>query len=373
MLSNESIAVVNTLTHYTIKKSFSKDFRLFDMSVIGKNMSSFEIAFNKNRNLEYFLFKNLTHTVYREENLYELSWEPTSKVSPIGTFLLEFLNTDLKKDVMFKKFILKYLFQSLYYEKYPYLKEEHLVKDEVPALDDGELDDALNKICEEDKYDFSDIQKDLFKQLGLPDNNGVTEMLHEAIRRAGQEPTIPKDDFDYRDYLTEDTYIKEISISFDKAHYFEADISYDETVSCEDIPYSFYSDKISDILFITVKEFKTRKNATIRQCQNCNKYFIPENLNNTKYCSNIYKNKKTCMELGKEIAYKKSLKNDTLLQKYRKRYMSLASNVSHYGTDTSIAKFEDYKETGSIMKEKYINKKISPKEFEKWIDGTKSR
>ena len=77
------------------------------------------------------------------------------------------------------------------------------------------------------------------------------------------------------------------------------------------------------------------------------------------------------MELGKEITYKKSLKDDILLQKYRKRYMFLASNVSHYATNTAIAKFEEYKETGAIMKDKYINKKITPKKFEKWIDGTK--
>ena len=63
------------------------------------------------------------------------------------------------------------------------------------------------------------------------------------------------------------------------------------------------------------------------------------------------------MELGKGIAYKKSLKNDDLLQKYRKRYMSLASNVSHYGTDSAIAKFEEYKKEGNIIKENYLSKK----------------
>ena len=73
----------------------------------------------------------------------------------------------------------------------------------------------------------------------------------------------------------------------------------------------------------------------------------------------------------KELAYKKSLKEDTLLDKYRKRYMSLASSVSHYGTDTAIARFEKYKKDGAIMKQKYINKEITSKEFEKWILDSK--
>lgn len=51
--------------------------------------------------------------------------------------------------------------------------------------------------------------------------------------------------------------------------------------------------------------------------------------------------------------------------------MSLASSVSHYRIDTAIAKFEKYKTDGAIMKQKYLNKEISPKEFEKWIQDSK--
>lgn len=52
--------------------------------------------------------------------------------------------------------------------------------------------------------------------------------------------------------------------------------------------------------------------------------------------------------------------------------MSLASSVSHYGTDTAITRFEKYKKDGSIMKQKYLNTEITPKEFEKWINSTKN-
>lgn len=56
---------------------------------------------------------------------------------------------------------------------------------------------------------------------------------------------------------------------------------------------------------------------------------------------------------------------------YRKRYMSLASSVSHYGTDKAIERFEKYKTEGAIMKAKYQNNEITAEEFEKWIISTK--
>ena len=56
---------------------------------------------------------------------------------------------------------------------------------------------------------------------------------------------------------------------------------------------------------------------------------------------------------------------------YRKRYLSLASSVSHYGTEKAIEKFENYKKDGAIMKKKYLDKKIIGNDFKKWIENTK--
>lgn len=56
---------------------------------------------------------------------------------------------------------------------------------------------------------------------------------------------------------------------------------------------------------------------------------------------------------------------------YRKRYLSLASSVSHYGTEKAIEKFENYKKEGAAMKKKYLNKEINKKDFEEWIENTK--
>ena len=137
------------------------------------------------------------------------------------------------------------------------------------------------------------------------------------------------------------------------------------------IPYCFCSSNITSILAIEFKEFITNKHNTIKQCKNCGKYFIPNNLRDIKYCNNVFENNKTCKQIGKELTYKKSLQDDKLLDMYRKRYLSLASSVSHYGTDKAIAKFEKYKKDGAVMKKKYLDKKISEEYFKTWIIGTK--
>lgn len=51
--------------------------------------------------------------------------------------------------------------------------------------------------------------------------------------------------------------------------------------------------------------------------------------------------------------------------------MSLASSVCHFGTKKAIENLDKYKKDGAIIKKKYLNKKINPKEFEKWIENTK--
>ena len=141
-----------------------------------------------------------------------------------------------------------------------------------------------------------------------------------------------------------------------------------KTLRNNNIPFGFTSNDIICILAIEFREFISDAHNTIRKCHNCGMYFIPQNLKSTKYCDSIFENGKTCREIGKETSYKELLKNDALLDLYRKRYMSLASSNSHYHTEKSQKKFEKYKSEGPIMKEKYMKGEISKNEFKKWIE-----
>lgn len=135
------------------------------------------------------------------------------------------------------------------------------------------------------------------------------------------------------------------------------------------VPYAFCSYDIFSILSLELREFLSLKQHIIRKCQNCGKYFIPNNLKETKYCNeeDIITGK-TCKQVGRDLVYKRSLQENPPLELYRKRYMSLASSVPHYGTDKAV---ERYKVEGAIMKKKYLNKEISANEFKKWINDDK--
>lgn len=59
-----------------------------------------------------------------------------------------------------------------------------------------------------------------------------------------------------------------------------------------------------------------KSNIVIKKCENCGKFFIPTSRNDEKYCDNIFRNNKTCKELG---YYEKVINND-VLKTYRTIY-----------------------------------------------------
>ena len=153
-------------------------------------------------------------------------------------------------------------------------------------------------------------------------------------------------------YMEINTLIEDLTVDYTFIQYLYAI----ENVFYHNIPYAFTSNHVISILCIEFREFVSYPKNIIRKCKNCGKYFIPENLKATKYCNNIFENGKTCREIGKEKSYKNNLKSDKLLELYRKRYMSLASNNSHYHTENSKIKFEKYKSEGIKIKEKYLKR-----------------
>ena len=243
-------------------------------------------------------------------------------INPIGSFLLMFLNTD---------------FEEFLYLKYTLLKNLRLPYDT----------DFFKKIEEEAEFTPEDIQE-----------------IRQDEKNFLEDKSIKYNETEINGFM------EKLNIKFETFDLIFVNID----VNKYNIPYYFESDDIFGIIALIFKEFMSDNHNTIRQCQNCGYYFVPSNLKETKYCNVEYKNTgKTCRQIGKELAYKKSLKEDTLLDKYRKKYMSLAGSVSHYGTDTAIARFEKYKKDGAVIKQKYLNKEITPKEFEKWISDSKKQ
>lgn len=335
---------------------------------------NFKVAFDKNSGLEFFVFKHMYYD--KKEKIIFSSLQTEHMINALGTFLLIFLNTDFENQEDCKSFISRFCFEYLYYRKYPEVKKINKNSSTLLKLSLFEFNKELNEIAQENKENFLYVKYTLLKNLRLPyDSNFFIKYYHEAefsqkyINEIIQEE---KNYYENNSIKYDETeingFIENLNINFETISLLFHDINiYDYN-----IPYFFEGENIIEIIALIFKEFMSDNHNTIRQCQNCRKYFVPSNLKETKYCNSEYENTgKTCRQIGKELAYKKSLKEDSLLDAYRRRYMSLASSVSHYGTDRAIERFEEYKKDGAIMKKKYLNNEITPKEFENWILGSK--
>ena len=334
----------------------------------------YKIAFDNKDELEIFIFNHMFYDP--KKKIFFSTYKMEHFIAPIGSFLLMFLNTDFKNDDECKSFIFWFCFENLYYQKYPEIKQANKKSSTKLKLSFSEFVKELDEISKENKEEFLYLKYTLLKNLRLPyDSNIFMKCYHEAEYSEKEiQKFIQKDKEYYEnksikyDEIEINGFIENLNINFETINLIFSDIE----INKYSIPYFFEGENIISIIALIFKEFISNNHNTIRQCQNCGNYFVPTNLNETKYCNIEFEDTgKTCRQIGKELAYKKSLNKDKTLNMYRKRYMSLASSVSHYGTDKAIERFEKYKTEGAIMKAKYQNNEITAEEFEKWIENTK--
>ena len=78
---------------------------------------------------------------------------------------------------------------------------------------------------------------------------------------------------------------------------------------------TYYFWDIGDLVLFDMIEMEKR-GIELKQCQNCGKYFVPESRSDEIYCNNIFKNNRTCRQIG----YENKINNDEVLREYRKIY-----------------------------------------------------
>ena len=316
----------------------------------------YKIAYNREKDLEFFLYPRITI----DDGHFHTTKRPACMPKKMGTLLLDFLNTNFEKIEYFTLFIYEYCFYTFYTLEHP--EEKHSFYTTKFEFNFEDYISESHKLAKEHQDMFLYVQHLCFYYLNLPYNIDYLKVS-------------PDDDDDYSDIINADRSnidvnkmtlpLDDISLDFDLFSFMFTKTP----LYSYNVPYAFCSYDIFSILSLELREFLSRKQHVIRKCQNCGKYFIPNNLKETKYCNeeDIITGK-TCKQVGRDLVYKRSLQENPPLELYRKRYMSLASSVSHYGTDKAIERFERYKFEGAIMKQKYLNKEITANEFEQWIN-----
>lgn len=318
---------------------------------------------NKNEFLCYYTTKN------RNNNIYSFTQATTKQ--ELGSFLIEFLNTDFRKRKNFDSFVTKYSFIDLYAKL---LSKEFNEKSIFSfKFTNKELQNLLDNMYEKYSEDFI-VFGEIFRDIA---NTKSRYKLLSNLSRS--ENSKHSETFDIKAYNLSTTdywqQLEEYSDLFDDicVDFRMIDFTglYEQNNITNEIPYSFKSKDILNIIYLSFKHIECYKHP-ILQCENCKKLFIPDSAHDIKYCNNIFKNNKTCKQLAPELKYQKTLKADPVLQKYRSRYQAI-QRLARENPEKHQALYEYYKVEGKKNKNEYLNKVITAKEFENWIDNTKIR
>ena len=325
----------------------------------------FNIIFNLDKNQEIITYKKLikTDNTYRSE--YLIDPEPQK----IGTFLINYLNTNMHTRTNIEKFITEYCFEYYYSLINKNYKEKYI--NFTFSISEDEYKEYLDKIYKKYKEDFiwayetfCDIALKKYRYSFLYKKFKYKNPELSNYSKKRLDTLVPTDYFeDLNDEDLKES-IGEISIDFIFSNYICTKIP-------SNVPYSYKSKSYVSILYLTFRQIASSK-YLICKCENCGKLFIPISNHDTKYCDNIYGNNKTCKSIAPELIYKQKLEQNPLLKKYRSRYQSL-QKAATLNPKSNLKKYQDYKKIGAIKKNDYLIGKLSAEEFEKWIDSTKNK
>lgn len=135
------------------------------------------------------------------------------------------------------------------------------------------------------------------------------------------------------------------------------------------IPYTFESKDICQLLIIELQEIVCMDKFEIKKCKNCGKYFVPEKRTDELYCNNIYEDGRTCKEIGSFKVKQKMINDDDDLRTYRNVYQKLLLRTRRNPENLQYEKeFENFKEDNRKMREKLDKGKITYEEYVEWLN-----
>ena len=145
-------------------------------------------------------------------------------------------------------------------------------------------------------------------------------------------------------------------------------VSFRTYTDCNEI-YMDY--EIKDIFSLISLDFVNiqSKNIQIKQCENCKQYFIPAKRSDEIYCDRIYKNGKTCKELG----YSEKVKDNAFMLAYTKARKTQHARIRYNShiPDYKEKHYESWKKAAEQARDKF-QAENDINGFEKWLNEHKN-
>ena len=322
-------------------------------------LSNLGLAINENNNNEIVI--NYHIIFYKKSMKFTIDSNYKITSQSIGSFLVDFLNTDFEEYNQFFNFFMKYSLALLEYDK---LKK--LFKDIYCSK--HELEQFILSLQNRNKKTYIKLQEQ------------IDMILDYCLSNQNDK---------YKNYKPiEKLYVLKIispslTILYDsKSMYFSTILFSDFPGKTEKEIYSFLSNKknkiiefnlilpynLESILYKSICSI-LKENVYLKNCKNCGKYFIATNKAST-YCSNIAPNelKKTCKDIGRKTAFKNSKNTDPILYSYYKVYNRKYMMKSRYpDIDKYDKDLNKYREIGKKKLKQYKENKLSAEDFEYWI------
>ena len=336
-----------------------------------------------------YLEKNRIHDI---ENRYTQTLNNLS--NPIGVLLFDFLDADLSNTVFIKKCVMKYGSTALN----TYLTKSCDFEDILNNNSNIENEDSINmelfeKVLKSEALKILDEY--VFIQTELKHIVKFSYNFENKLYLQGLTPS--QRYFIYiNTYLRNNkqnlfSYLKNVSMSYniDFSQY-KTSLKINSNTTAENLAkqikkadkrnhnyhvntFSYNFSSLLSAYYFCLLYF-IENNIPIKKCQNCNKYFIPENRNSSIYCNRIFEKDKTCKEIGANIAYNEKLKKDEITSLYRKT-LSAKKMLANRNPDIPmyLEKYEQWKKDANEFRQSIKKGKKTEEEFKQWIEETRKK
>lgn len=324
-------------------------------------IGNMQIIFDFRNSKEYisnYEFEKIDNTKIKVKNA-------SPKKENLGTFLLDFINTDFSDPIDLSIFVNNYLFVYLLT-----LYDNNIVEDVnnySVIIEKDKLQDFYDWIYDNYSVDFEMLQINLervFNNTYYSDILKITDILDDDYDEIEKLADEEKNYSAINELLVENN---STTINYDLNTYFMNNIP--ENISTN---YTFSSNSVDNFLYCIVKELISNiKNIEFECCKNCGYWFINNTNKEQKYCDLIFENNMTCNEIATEERSKKNEKDDIYLQKCRKRYKNLHKQVSIGASEKVENRFRLFKEQYPIYQERYKEGLITGEELLEWLECMK--
>ena len=291
----------------------------------------------------------------------------------IGMLLINFLNADFSSFASaYNTFFYAYGFELIKeYVPYIYSKNDEFITD-------IEFMDMLEDIYNTSLDDLLEWQENFRKCVDFVYNLNGNEELKNSKPSSKFIASLVTHHNDVYSYSSEievildtysDKYLKYGGQSLNKLTK-----ELDQDASFITMTNVYTSEKLSNIIFVTLEQFVKNSNLPIKKCQYCNRYFIPKIRQDEIYCDLPNEDGKSCREKGAKQTYKQNLEKIPALLEYRKAYQKKFMEVARSDNNKQLKKdFDNWKKFAQSKIKDYKQGKITEDELYKWMIENRSQ